>query len=142
MGRRGPGRTGLRPEPPDGWPLDHVLVGVATLRTIRELVRQEDGGISAPPRAWDLALWSGVTPQGSAESMDRLLEASLVRAIPSSRPHRAAAFRLYRQHPLVASLVALFEAERALCRSQIVGWDQRSPAERKEEFRRRRLKRR
>jgi hypothetical protein len=119
-----------------------VLVGVATLRTIRELVRQEEGGTSDPPRAWDLALWSGVTPQGSAESMDRLVKAKLVRVIPSSRPHRADAFRLDRGHPLVASLDTLFEAERAMCRSHVIGWDQRSPVERREELRRRRLKQR
>ena len=41
MGRTGRQRRGLRPEPEDGWPLDRLLVGVGTLRTMRELFLQD-----------------------------------------------------------------------------------------------------
>lgn len=114
FGRRGKGRRGLRPEPTEGWPLDRVLVGVATLRTLRELIRQdaEDGG--RPPRAWDLALRSGVSAQGSANSLERLSEAGLVTELTPTRPGRAPAYRLHRTHPVVASMARLFEAERSM----------------------------
>lgn len=104
----------MRWKPPGGWPLDHLLVGVATLRTTRELFRDDDEPYSSPPRAWDLALWSGVTPQGSADSMERLARLELVKVIPSGRVGYAPGFRLDRTHPLVPPLARLFEAERAM----------------------------
>lgn len=114
FGRRGEGRRGLRPEPVEGWPLDRVLVGVATLRTLRELIRQDAEDAGRPPRAWDLALRSGVSAQGSANSLERLSEAGLVTELIPTRPARAPAYRLDRTHPVVASMARLFEAERSM----------------------------
>ena len=114
FGRRGNGRRGLRPEPADGWPLDRVLVGVATLRTLRELIRQDAEDRGLPPRAWDLALRNGVSAQGSANSLERLSEARFVTELTPTRPGRAPAFRLDRGHPAVAPMARLFEAERSM----------------------------
>jgi hypothetical protein len=60
-------RIGLTRDPLGGWPLDHLFVGVATLRTTRELFFQDYA-----LRAWDLALRTGVTPQGTTDSLRRL----------------------------------------------------------------------
>lgn len=114
-GRIGQHRLGLRPEPAGGWPLDALLVGVGTLRTLRELFRQFDRSCPEPLRAWDVALWSGVTPQGSIKAMDRIHEAGLVSVHPPDRPWRAVRYRLEPDHPLVAPLGRLFETERSLC---------------------------
>ncbi len=105
-------RKGLRREPTSGWPLDELFVGVATLRTTRELFRQRGEPFRGPRRAWDLALWSGVTPQGSANSLERLTRLRLVEVLPADRAGHAPAFRLNRSHPLVEPLARLFEAER------------------------------
>jgi len=64
-------RIGLRPDPPGGWPLDKVLVGVATLRTLREVFLQR--GVDL--RAWDVTQSCGVSPQGAADALDRLARA-------------------------------------------------------------------
>lgn len=108
-------RRGLRWEPMDGWPLDHLLVGVATLRTIRELLIQDFESKEGTPRAWDLALWNGVTPRGSANSLERLHRLGYVHELPPERPWRAVRYRLARGHPLVAPLRQLFDAERLMC---------------------------
>lgn len=107
---------GLRPDPIDGWPLDDVLVGVATLRTMRELFRQHGEAPREGPRAWDLALRSGVSAQGAADSLERLERAGLVRELARERPWRAHGYRLKRHHPLVAPMRRLFEAERSVAR--------------------------
>lgn len=109
-------RRGLRRRPIGGWPLDELLVGVATLRTTRELFRQSERSSSSPPRAWDLALWSGVTPQGSADALERMEKVDLVTRIPSRFNYRADAFRLDRGHPLVDPLAGLFAAETRMSR--------------------------
>lgn len=106
-------RRSLR-DPPGGWPLDRLLVGVATLRTTRELFRQAREWPADCPRAWDLALKTGVTPQGSALSLERLHRSGLVHAVPSDRPGRADGYRLDRSHPLAKPLARLFEAERVM----------------------------
>ncbi|MGH7558589.1 MAG: hypothetical protein ACREMD_12580 [Gemmatimonadota bacterium] len=106
-------RIGLRREPGGGWPLDQLFVGVATLRTTRELFLQRSW---SPHRPWDLALWSGVTPQGSADSLERLNRLGLVTMLPSGRAGHAPWFRLDHSYPLIGPLAELFEAERALCR--------------------------
>ena len=126
MGRRGRKRRGLRPEPRDGWPLDDVLVGVATLRTMRELFRQDADPELGCPRAWDLALWSGVTPQGATEAVRRLVRAQLVSEVPTDRPRRAAGYRLDRLHPLVPPLSRLFALEAGVCRDDLVGCARRA----------------
>lgn len=128
-------RRGLRPDPLDGWPLDDVLVGVATLRTMRELFRQHDEAPRQGPRAWDLALQSGVSAQGSADSLDRLERAGLVTALSPERPWRARGYRLERHHPLVVPMRRLFEAERSVARREErrCGWrrrDRRHPRRR------------
>lgn len=105
---------GLRRKPEGGWPLDDILVGVATLRTIRELFRQNDETPLSRPRAWDLALWSGVTPQGSANSLERLERAELVRALAPERPWRAPGYSLELSHPLTTPMMGLLEAERSM----------------------------
>lgn len=109
-------RRGLRREPEGGWPLDHVLVGVATTRTLRELFRQDSEWPGHRPRAWDLALWSGVSPQGSVNSMERLARVGLVKAIPSGRAGYAPTFRIDGKYPLVGPLARLFTAERIMVR--------------------------
>ncbi|CAN5132067.1 hypothetical protein BH18GEM1_BH18GEM1_21640 [soil metagenome] len=91
-------------------------MGVATLRTTRELFRQAREPFPGPRRAWDLALWSGVTPQGSADSLERLNRLGLVEVFPSARAGHAPSFRLDRTYPLVEPLARLFEAERVLGR--------------------------
>lgn len=106
-------RRGLAWEPDDGWLLDRLFVGVATLRTTRELFRRKAGRQRRPPRAWDLALWSGVTPQGSADALESLHRVGLVAWVPPFRPGDAASFRLDRGHLLAEPLADLFAAERA-----------------------------
>ena len=84
---------------------------MATLRTLRELFRQGRGPLADPPRAWDVAFRSGVSIQGSADSLRRLEECGLVYAIPARRRGSAPGYRLDREHPLHAALAALFQAE-------------------------------
>lgn len=116
------GRKGLRRRPPEGWPLDHLLVGVATLRTTRELYLQHQQLESSTPRAWDLALWNGVTPGGSANSLKRLHRLGYVELLPPDRPGRAVRYRVEPSHPLARPLRRLFDAERAMCRVEL-RWD-------------------
>lgn len=111
--RRG---RGLRREPPGGWPLDRVLVGVGTLRTFRELALEYGRPWDGPKRAWDVALWSGVTPQGSTQCMERIHRAGLVVSLPPDRPWRARRYRLDVTHPLCPHLIRLFRAEEACSR--------------------------
>lgn len=95
-------------------------MGVATLRTLRELIGLEGSpGAAFTHRAWDVALWSGVTPQGSADSLDRLCGVGLVKGYRPERAGLARSFRLDREHPLTAPMVRLFEAERAMCRQAL-----------------------
>jgi hypothetical protein len=100
-------RIGLTPDPPGGWPLDHILVGVATLRTIREMY-----GRPAPLRPWDLSLRTGVTPQGSAYALRRLCKLGLVAEYMPREAGEAFRFGLDRDHFLFESLGWLFRAER------------------------------
>lgn len=109
-------RRGLGQEPPGGWPLDEVLVGVGTLRTIRELIRQDRRSGGEAARAWDLALWCGITVPGATKSLERLHGASLVTRVPPDRTWRAAAYRLNTAHPLVPPTTALLEAEAGMVR--------------------------
>jgi hypothetical protein len=97
-------------EPMDGWPLDRILVGVATDRTIRELLRQAGWPGGSAVRAWDLSLCSGVSPQGSANTLERLHHEGLVRVLPSD-PGRARRYALV-EHPLLRPLGRLFADER------------------------------
>lgn len=97
-------------EPIDGWPLDRILVGVATLRTIRELLRQA-AAYDSSVRAWDLSLRSGVSPQGSANTLERLRREGMIGVVPSD-PGCAARYALL-EHPLVQPLRSLFADERA-----------------------------
>ena len=110
-------RIGLRREPKDGWPLDELFVGVATLRTLRELFRLEST-LGGPSRPWDVALWSGVSPQGSANSLARMDRMELVVEVPSAEDHGAARYWLNERHPLYGPLADLFEAERAVARGR------------------------
>ena len=100
-------RIGLRPDPPGGWPLDQILVGVATLRTLRELSRSP-----TPLRPWDFSLQTGVSPQGTADALKRLLELGLVAEHPSSEAGRASRYRIEKSHFLREPLGWLFAAER------------------------------
>lgn len=107
------GRKGLRSKPAGGWPLDQVLVGVGTVRTLRELILEAGrSSRSAPRRPWDVALWSGVSVQGSGDCLERLRRAELVRRFPPDRRGRARRYRLDATHPLARPLIGLFEAER------------------------------
>lgn len=116
--KRRRGQRGLRRRPEDGWPLDRLLVGIATLRTTRELCFQEWDWrpMSVPPRPWDLALWSGVSPKSAADAMERAHRIGLVTVHPGNRPGEAAGFRLDRAHPLASPLIGLFMAERMMVR--------------------------
>ncbi|MGH7562947.1 MAG: hypothetical protein ACREK5_00780 [Gemmatimonadota bacterium] len=108
-------RKGLRREPAGGWPLDHLFVGVATLRVTRELFLLNRPPFAGSQRAWDVALRSGVNAQGSADSMERLNRLGLVKMVSSGRASRAAPwFRLDGSYPLFGPLAHLFETERAL----------------------------
>lgn len=100
-------------EPLDGWPLDRILVGVATVRTLRELLGQAVSPHGHTVRAWDLSLGTGVSPQGSANSLERLRAVGLVRAFPSD-PGCAPHYGLV-EHPLLAPLQHLFQAEYRAC---------------------------
>lgn len=114
-------RRGLRRRPEGGWPLDGLFVGVATLRTAREQFKQSREEPESQPRAWDLALWSGVTPQGSADALDRLHRSGLVTIASPRTRWRAQRFQLDREHPLYAPLARLFDAEETLARTQARG---------------------
>ena len=103
-------RRGSRWEPMDGWPLDRILVGVATLRTIRELLRQAVSPHGYAVRAWDLSLGSGVSPQGSANTLERLHREGLVCVLPSD-PGCARRYALV-EHPLLQPLGSLLAEER------------------------------
>ena len=107
---------GLRRVPPGGWPLDRLFVGVATLRTTRELFLQSGPSHPEPLRAWDLYLWSQVTPQGSADSMNRLAKLGLVTVVKPGRQRHAPQFALDPSHPFIPPLTALFAAEISLVR--------------------------
>lgn len=121
--KRGPSvpmyrRSESRWEPAGGWPLNHVLVGVATLRTLRELYRRQHRSSpnpdSDPLRAWDVASRAAVTVQGAANSLERLEKAGLVQSFPPLRHGGAARYRLDPSHPLVPPLGQLFGAERRM----------------------------
>ena len=135
MGRQGRRRRGLRPEPEEGWPLDRMLVGVATLRTMRELFLQDVEFSRTPRRAWDLALYNGVTPQGSAESLLRLAGEGLARGVPPEDPRRAMGYRLEPGHSLADPLRRLFRAESRVCRRHVVRHDLRAAMERRARIR-------
>lgn len=104
---------GIR-EPPEGWPLNHVLVGVGTLRTLRELFHRQDPPGRSPLRAWDVALRSEVSVQGAAESLERLAKAGLVEELPPAASGRASRYRLNPHNPLTPPLARLFQVERRM----------------------------
>lgn len=112
MLRGGPHRR--RRGPPGGWPLDRVLVGVGTLRTMRELFHRQRGPAPNPLRAWDLALRTAVSVQGAADSLRRLEREGLLEVFPPADPGGAARYRLDAMHPLHASLAHLIETERRM----------------------------
>ena len=89
-------------------------MGVATLRTTRELFRHVYS-----LRAWDLSLRTGVTPQGSANSLERLHRLGLVEECISD-PWEASRFCLDSTHSLFQPLADLFAAEYDACRSAFV----------------------
>lgn len=110
-------RSGHRWKPPGGWPLDEVLVGVATLRTLRELFRRQGGPHPPDPeplRAWDVALRSPVSVPGAAASLERLEASRLVTALPPRTTAGAERYRLDPAHPLLLPLGRVFEAERRM----------------------------
>lgn len=110
-------RSDTRWEPAGGWPLNHVLVGVGTLRTLRELYRRQHSSHSPDPdlvRAWDVAQRAAVTVQGAANSLERLEEAGLVQAFPPRRCGGAPRYRLDPCHPLVPPLGNLFRTEKRM----------------------------
>jgi hypothetical protein len=106
-------RIGLTRDPPGGWPLDRLFVGVATLRTTRELCSHV-----YPLRAWDLSLRTGVSPQGSANALERLHQLGLVEEC-IGEPWEASWFRLDRSHYLFQPLAELFAVERDACRQAL-----------------------
>ena len=100
-------RIGLSWEPPDGWPLDTLLSGPARVRAIRELSTADRVAF----RAWDLALRTGVSPQGCEKVLLAFERAELVHrcvADPGSARH----FALDQEHPLVPALRGLFADDR------------------------------
>lgn len=107
-------RRGLAATPEGGWPLDQLFVGVATLRTTRQLLRPSGALRGGSIRAWDIALWSGVTPQGTRSCMERLECVGLVRQVAPSKSWHATTYRLVERHPLVEPLLTLFRAEQGI----------------------------
>lgn len=97
------------------WILDDVLVGVGALRVLRELLG-ESGAAGRPVRAWDLAIWCGVSRQGATSVLERLERCGLVEQARPPRRDRAATWRLVSDHPLCGPLLELFDAERRLAR--------------------------
>lgn len=109
------GRRGLSPYPVDGWPLDSLMVGAATTRTLRQLFGPRGGPLrDAPIRAWDVALRSGVTPQGCRHCMERIADAGLLRPVAPAKSWHAATYRIECGHPLVGPLATLFRVESRL----------------------------
>lgn len=107
-------RRGLAATPESGWPLDQLFVGVATLRTTRQLLRPTGVLRGGSVRPWDVALWSGVTPQGTTQCMERLERVGIVRQVAPAKSWHATTYRLVERHPLVEPLSTLFMAERAI----------------------------
>lgn len=107
-------RRGLAATPESGWPLDQLFVGVATLRTTRQLLRPTGALRGGSVRPWDIALWSGVTPQGTRYCMERLERVGLVRQVARGKSWHATTYRLVERHPLIEPLSNLFMAERAI----------------------------
>lgn len=107
-------RRGLAAVPENGWPLDELFVGVATLRTTRQLLRRGRSLREGSVRPWDVALWSGVTPQGTRYCMERLFRLGLVRQVARGKSWHATTYRLVERHPLVEPLSDLFRAELAI----------------------------
>lgn len=108
-------RRGLAATPESGWPLDQLFVGVATLRTTRQLLRLSGGALrGGSVRAWDIALWSGVTPQGTRYCMERLERVGLVRQVAPGKSWHATTYRLVERHRFVEPLLTLFRAELAI----------------------------
>lgn len=101
-------------DPPGGWPLDRVLVGVGTLRTMRAIFHRQGGRDPDPLRAWDLALRANVSVQGAADSLQRLEREGLLEAFPPADPGGAARYRLDATHPLHRPLARLVETERRM----------------------------
>lgn len=95
------------------WPLDGVLVGVGTLRVLRELFCPHIGPIGTPVRAWDVSLWCGVTPAGVTRAFERLEGASIIELARPATRERAATYRLRSDHPLYRRFGELFTTERA-----------------------------
>ena len=112
-----------------------MLVGVATLRTTRELFLQDVEFSRESRRAWDLSLYSGVTPQGAAESMVRLAGEGLAREVPPEEHRRAMGYRLERGHPLAEPLDRLFKVEQRICRRRVVRHGLRAAMERRARMR-------
>lgn len=110
----GRSRTGLRGRPDGGWPLDRIFVSVAALRSIRELFRGNVGRVPDPVRAWDLALWTGVSPQAAANALKRMEELELVELYAAERPGHARSYRIASNHPLTPPLARLFTVERQM----------------------------
>ena len=101
-------------DPPGGWPLDRVLVGVGTLRTMRAIYYRQGGRDPDPLRAWDLALRANVSVQGAATSLERLERETLLEAFPPLGPGGARRSRIDPTHLLCGPLARLFEAERRM----------------------------
>ncbi len=96
------------------WPLDGILKGVGTLRVLRELYRPHLRHWTHPARPWDIALWSGVTPQGTARILERLMKDGVVELWTHPAPGYAPTYRPVRDHPIREPLNELFAAERLL----------------------------
>lgn len=91
------------------WPLDGILVGVGTLRVLRELFSGRPAVWGS--RAWDLSMWCGVTTQGAGRALERLEARGLVWHVDSADPDRAPSWGLQPSHPLYDPLHDLFRAE-------------------------------
>lgn len=107
-------RRGLAATPEGGWPLDQLFVGVATLRTTRQVLRPSGALRGGSVRPWDISLWSGVTPQGTRYCMERLERVGLVRQVTPGKSWHAATYRLVERHPLIEPLTGLFMTEVAI----------------------------
>jgi hypothetical protein len=83
---------------------------------MRELFLLRRWLFPGPVRPWDVALWSGVTPHGSAACLKRLNGLGLVKVVRKARVRQATWYQLDWSYPFIDPLAQLFALEWRLSR--------------------------